>query len=225
MMVNCGKSRKKSSQRLLSTMAYRLDGEATFALEGAIFNVGTSIQWLRDEIGLFDDVSQTSQLAESAKQDDDLFMVPAFTGLGAPWWDPDARGLLCGITRDTNQKDIIRAALDACGYQTADLIYAMESDSQQVTALRIDGGMVKNEWLCQRLADLTGVPIERAAQPETTALGAALLAAVGVGAFANIDEAAASWKSSARFEPRLETNHRLNLHKRWSLAVRRASLK
>ncbi|WP_420550920.1 glycerol kinase GlpK [Litorivicinus lipolyticus] len=221
MMVNTGHRRLPSKHRLLSTLAYRLNGVCTYALEGAIFNVGTSIQWLRDGLAVLDDAAQSQAMAEQAR-DDEVFLVPAFTGLGAPWWDANARGLICGLTRDTGRNEIVRAALDACAYQTADLLQAMDADGQPCAALRVDGGMVVNDWLCQRLADLCGVRIDRPEVTETTALGAALLAAIGAGLYPDLAQATAQWSLQRSFQSTLDAPTRGLRHRAWQGAVKRA---
>ena len=221
MMVNTGAQRLKSEHRLLSTLAYRLNGVPTYALEGAIFNVGTSIQWLRDGLAVLEDACESAAMAAAAK-DDEVFLVPAFTGMGAPWWDANARGLVCGLTRDTGRNELVRAALDACAYQTADLLEAMSADGQACAALRVDGGMVVNDWLCQRLADLTGARIDRPSVTETTALGAGLLAAIGAGVYPSLEAATTHWSRERCFNPEMASEVRSARHQAWQVAVRRA---
>lgn len=221
MIANTGSQRLSSDQRLLSTLSYRIDGQVTYALEGAIFNVGTAIQWLRDNLKLFADASETQAMAERAKKDS-VYLVPAFTGLGAPWWDAHARGVLCGITRDTGPDEMVRAALEAAAYQTADLTHAMAQDGQAVARIRVDGGMVVNDWFCQALADLTGAQIDRPEVTETTALGAALLAGVGIGLYADLEQASSSWQLQQSFSPTLPADQRETRQNGWKKAVQRA---
>ena len=223
LMVNTGDQVLPSQNRLLSTLAYQINGRATYALEGAIFNVGTTIQWLRDELKLFDDVAETGAMASNAR-DDQVFLVPAFTGLGAPWWDANARGLICGLTRDTGRNEMVRAALDACGFQTADIIQAMIDDGQSVNSIRVDGGMVVNDWLCQRMADLTQLTIERPAITETTALGAAMLAGLGSQQFDSLESIAQAWQLERRFEPEMEPGVCERLQLGWQKAVKRTQV-
>ena len=223
MIANTGAQRLQSDQRLLSTLAYRMEGQVIYALEGAIFNVGTAIQWLRDNLKLFSDASETQAMAEQAKTDN-LYMVPAFTGLGAPWWDANARGVLCGLTRDTGANEIVRAALEAAAYQTADLTHAMAADGQPVDQIRVDGGMVVNDWFCQALANITGATIDRPKVTETTALGAALLAAVGAKLFPDLETACAHWQLDRRFESELPDSAREESLAGWKKAVARAQI-
>jgi len=221
MIANTGATRLASKQRLLSTLAYRIDGQPTYALEGAIFNVGTAIQWLRDNLRLFSDAAETQAMAEQAHQDQ-VYLVPAFTGLGEPWWDAHARGVLCGVTRDTGPNEMVRAALEAAAYQTQDLTAAMAADGQSVERIRVDGGMVVNDWFCQRLADITGAEIDRPEVTETTALGAALLAALGSGHFQTLAQACSAWSLQRRFVPAMEESQRAQSIEGWQLAVKRA---
>ena len=223
MIANTGVERRVSNQRLLSTLAYRLNGQPTYALEGAIFNVGTAIQWLRDNLKLFNDAAQTQAMAQEAKSDDGVYLVPAFTGLGAPWWDPHARGLLCGLTRDTGPNEMVRAALEAAAYQTADLTQAMEADGQRVSRIRVDGGMVVNDWFCQALADITGACIDRPQVTETTALGAALLAGLGVGVFDSLEQACQSWQLDQSFERVMPAQQAADKQAGWLRAIARAT--
>lgn len=223
MIANTGVERRVSNQRLLSTLAYRLNGQPTYALEGAIFNVGTAIQWLRDNLKLFNDAAQTQAMAQAAKSDDGVYLVPAFTGLGAPWWDPHARGLLCGLTRDTGPNEMVRAALEAAAYQTADLTQAMEADGQRVSRIRVDGGMVVNDWFCQALADITGACIDRPQVTETTALGAALLAGLGVGVFDSLEQACQSWQLEQSFERVMPAQQAADKQAGWLRAIGRAT--
>lgn len=223
MIANTGPTRLSSDQRLLSTLAYRIEGQPTFAIEGAIFNVGTAIQWLRDNLKLFSDAAETQAMAEQAEADS-VYLVPAFTGLGAPWWDADARGVLCGLNRNTGPNEMVRAALEAAAFQTHDLTAAMAADGQAVKRIRVDGGMVVNDWFCQKLADITGAEIDRPVVTETTALGAALLAAVGVAHFESLDQACSTWQLNRRFTPAMDAASRDAAIAGWNTAVRRALL-
>ena len=222
MIANTGEQRCHSNQRLLSTLAYRIGGQPTYALEGAIFNVGTAIQWLRDNLKLFSDAAETQAMAEAAKTDDSVYLVPAFTGLGAPWWDAHARGLLCGVTRDTGPNEMVRAALEAAAFQTADLTQAMAADGQRVQRIRVDGGMVVNDWFCQALADITGAEIDRPRVTETTALGAALLAGLGAGLFDSLPHACESWSLERRFTRAMDPDVCQKKQQGWLTAVGRA---
>ena len=222
MMMNSGAQPVTSANRLLSTVGYRLDGKTVYALEGSIFNAGTAVQWLRDSLGLFDSSNQIAALIESTESNQGVYMVPAFTGLGAPHWDPHARAAILGITRDTSKAQLVRAALEAVCYQTLDLLGAMEKDAgEKISLLRVDGGMVVNDWLMQFLADVIGVTIERPAVTETTALGAAFLAGLQNGLFDSPDQLSELWHRERDFHPRMESKTRDTLVVGWNDALRR----
>ncbi|BCW88904.1 Glycerol kinase [Alphaproteobacteria bacterium SO-S41] len=226
-LAHTGPRQVASKHRLLTTVATRLGGETTYALEGSIFMAGATIQWLRDKLRLFDDAAKSSDLAQQADPNSQVMLVPAFTGLGAPYWDPDARGAILGLTRNDGAAEIARAGLESVSFQTRDLLEAMAADLAEAGepaphALRVDGGMVVNDWFCQNLADLTGRTIERPVVTETTALGAAFLAGLGVGAFASVDEIAAAWRLDRRFEPMLPAAARDARYARWQEAVAKA---
>jgi glycerol kinase len=225
-LVNVGAAVPSSQNRLLATNAYRLGGKATYAVEGSIFVAGAVVQWLRDALGVIHSAAEVEALARAAKEAGGLYFVPAFTGLGAPYWDPDARGAIMGLTRDMGAAEIARAALDAVCYQTRDLAEAMARDMRATglgapTALKVDGGMVANDWFCQRLADLTGLPVERPQVVETTALGAAYLAGLAAGLFRDTSDIAARWALDRRFEPSLAASSRDALYEGWNAAVAR----
>src|SRR5699024_6463057 len=173
--------------RLLTTVAYRIDGRTTYALEGSIFVAGAAIQWLRDALHMFEEAEQTQALAASVEDTGGVYLVPAFTGLGAPYWDPEARGAILGLTRDTGIEQIVRAALESTCYQTRDLIEAIGDDAAPPRELRVDGGMVANDWVCGWLADVLQVDVERPRVIETTALGAASMAGLQTGLYASLD--------------------------------------
>ncbi|MFT7113159.1 MAG: glycerol kinase, partial [Porticoccaceae bacterium] len=187
MMLNTGSQAIESKSRLLTTVAYRLNGVTTYALEGSIFVAGAAIQWLRDGIGIIDSAAESEKMAASLVSNAGVYLVPAFTGLGAPHWDPDARAAIFGMTRDTGPAELVRATLESVCYQTSDLLNAMNGDGQAPLSIRIDGGMVQNNWLCSFLADILGVNVERPLETETTALGAAYLAGLQVGIFDSTD--------------------------------------
>jgi glycerol kinase len=211
----------ESRHRLLTTVAWRLAGRPTYALEGSIFVAGAAVQWVRDGLRAIGTAAESEALARSVG-DSGVYLVPAFTGLGAPWWDPDARGAILGLTRDTTAAHIVRAALDAVAFQTRDLMTAMDADSGDLGgALRVDGGMVANDWFCQRLADVLDRPVERPAVTETTALGAARLAGLAVGLLPSTDAIAAAWRCARRFEPALDAATRERLLGGWRAAVER----
>lgn len=221
-LMNTGPERIASKNRLLSTVAYRLDGETTYALEGSIFIAGAAVQWLRDGLKLIGSAAETEALASSVPDTGGVYLVPAFVGLGAPWWDADARGAIYGLTRDTSAAHIVRAALEAVCYQTHDLITAMAADSGTVLdALRVDGGMVANDWMLQFLADITGLAVERPLQSESTALGAAMLAGLQAGIWPDLDAIGRMWGREARFEPSMKDDRRKALLAGWREAIKR----
>jgi len=221
-LLNTGETRAFSDNRLLGTIASKFDGTLHYALEGSIFMAGATVQWLRDGLGLIKSAGETEALAKAAKNDSFVYLVPAFTGLGAPHWDADARGALVGLTRDTGKAEIVRAALEAVCFQTRELMDAMAKDrGAPPRNLRVDGGMVVNDWLCQRLADLTGVTVERPQITETTALGAAYLAGLQAGLFASKDRIAQDWAREALFEPQMSADEREGRFTGWMDAVRR----
>ncbi|MFT5599688.1 MAG: glycerol kinase, partial [Chitinophagales bacterium] len=219
MMLNTGPKAIHSGNKLLTTVAYRLNGVTTYALEGSIFVAGAAIQWLRDGIGVIDSAAQTEAMASSLASNKGVYLVPAFTGLGAPHWDPDARAAIFGMTRDTGPSELVRAALESVCYQTADLLEAMRNDGQAPISLRVDGGMVQNNWLCSFLADILGVTVERPIETETTALGAAYLAGLQVGVYDSIESVGRSWQSEKRFRSSMESSNRDNLLTDWRAVV------
>jgi glycerol kinase len=225
-LVNTGTALAASSNRLLSTIAYSSGGTTHYALEGSIFMAGATIQWLRDGLKLFPKASDVSALALAANPASRVYLVPAFVGLGAPYWDAEARGAIVGMTRDSGQAEIARAGLESVCFQTRDLLEAMASDMGAAglgrpEALRVDGGMVVNDLFCQWLANLTGCPIERPQVVETTALGAAYLAGVGAGLYGSLDDVAAAWRCERRFEPAISQDERDTRYAGWQAAVRR----
>jgi glycerol kinase len=220
-VLNTGPELKRSRNRLLSTVAYRLNGQPTFALEGSIFIAGAAVQWLRDALHLIQSAGETEPLARSIDGSHGVYLVPAFTGLGAPYWDPEARGALFGLTRDTGIAQIVRAGLEAMGYQTRDLMQAMAHDAVVPTELRVDGGMVVNDWLSQNLADMLQLPVVRPQTVETTALGAAFLAGLQAGVYSSLDDIAQLWQAERRFVPQMQVAHADALYSGWQDAVRR----
>ncbi len=222
-MLNTGSEQVGSQQQLLTTVAYRLGGAVTYALEGSIFSAGIAVKWLRDQLGLVSHAHETELAAERVGGDSGgVFLVPAFTGLGAPHWSPEARAMLTGMTLDTHRDHLITATLASVAYQTEELLSAMVADGVSVSRLRVDGGMVANNWLCQFLADIADLPIERPGYTETTALGAALLAAVGAGLASNLTDAARMWSLEREFLPAMAPDARARLLDGWRRAVARA---
>ncbi len=221
-LLNTGERPVRSKHRLLTTIAHRIEGRTTYALEGSIFVAGAAVQWLRDGLHVIESARDTEALARGLESNRGVYLVPAFTGLGAPHWDPRARGALLGLTRDTGVAELARAALESVCYQTLDLVNAMGRDGAITPdTLRVDGGMVANDWLMQFLADVLGVAVERPVITETTALGAAYLAGLCAGAFDSLEDLARRWQREARFEPRLEAAEREHLVAGWGRAVAR----
>jgi len=221
-LLNTGGEAVPSSNRMLTTVACRIGGETTYALEGSVFIAGAAVQWLRDGLKLFRSASETEALARDADPAEEVVFVPALVGLGAPHWDAHARGGIFGLTRASGPAEITRAALEAVCFQTRDLLRAMEGDgARPPMALRVDGGMVVNDWLLQSLADLTGIPVERPEVTETTALGAALLAGLGAGVYTGTADIEDMWRAERRCEPRMEEAERDQRYARWTEAVER----
>ena len=219
MVMNTGTKAIESSSRLLTTVAYRLDGEVTYALEGSIFMAGATIQWIRDGLNLIKHACETEDLAEATGYENPVYMVPAFTGLGAPYWDPLARGAIFGLSRDTGIKEIVTAGLQAVCYQSRDLLQAMIKDGVQPQQLRVDGGMVVNDWLMQFLSDILGVNISRPLITETTALGAAMLAGLQAGMYKDINEINNVWQLERTYTPEIGLAQREELYAGWIKAV------
>ncbi|MDB5613540.1 MAG: glpK [Devosia sp.] len=222
-LLNTGADMVRSKNRLLTTIAYRLDGKTTYALEGSIFIAGAAVQWIRDGLKLVKHASETGPLAESADPSQNVYMVPAFVGLGAPWWDAEARGAIYGLTRNSGPAEIAKAALEAVCYQTRDLLTAMHKDwnGGGDTVLRVDGGMVASDWTMQFLADVLDAPVDRPVILETTALGAAWLAGSRAGVWPDMAEFAKSWARDAQFKPKMDAAERKRKIKGWDAAVRR----
>ncbi len=221
-LLNTGDQMILSRNRLLTTIAYRLAGQTTYALEGSIFIAGAAVQWLRDGLGVVKEAAETDAMARAADPAQEVILVPAFTGLGAPYWDAEARGALYGLTRATGPEELARAALEAVGFQTADLLAAMQADwPGEMRALRVDGGMSASDYTMQFLADITGAPVGRPAVLETTALGAAWLAGMHAGAWPGPEEFAAAWVPDRRFVPEMPREARRGRRRQWEDAVRR----
>tara|TARA_B110000211_G_scaffold234218_1_gene302928 strand:- start:3437 stop:4933 length:1497 start_codon:yes stop_codon:yes gene_type:complete len=221
MMVNTGDKVLESENRLLSTVAYRLNGKPTYALEGSIFVAGAAIQWLRDGLQLIEKADETESLACNTPLDHGIYMVPAFTGLGAPYWDANARGAIFGLTRDTGIKEIVTAGLQSVCFQTKDLQKSMESDGVRPQVLRVDGGMVKNSWLMQFLSDVLGAEVDRSSISETTVLGVAYLAGLKAGVFPSLESLATNWNCDKRFVPDMTKVKRDELYAGWCNSVKK----
>ncbi|MGI9329193.1 MAG: glycerol kinase GlpK [Gammaproteobacteria bacterium] len=220
-VLNTGDNIVESQHRLLSTVAYQLEGKTTYALEGSIFMAGATIQWLRDGLGVIKNAADTEGLARGLKSNAGVYLVPAFTGLGAPHWDAEARGAIFGLSRATGPAELARAALESVCYQTRDLLDAMGADGVRPQSLRVDGGMVMNNWLVQFLADILGIPVERPEVTETTAAGAAYLAGRQAGIYGDLNEVSQLWRCQARFDPKLVDGDRDALLAAWHNAVNR----
>ncbi|MFL0810472.1 MAG: glycerol kinase GlpK [Agarilytica sp.] len=218
-LMNIGELFVVSKSRLLTTIAYQLDGKTTYALEGSIFIAGAAIQWLRDELQLISDASETEVIAEGINSTQGVYLVPAFTGLGAPYWEPDARGAIVGLSRGSGKKEIVRAALESVCYQTYDLTSAMAADANVPSRIRVDGGMVANNWVLSFLADILELDIDRPKIIETTALGAAFLAGLQAGVYKNLEDVTLTWKLDQRFEASMGSEQRTDLLQGWKAAI------
>jgi len=219
-LMNTGDKAVFSRNRLLTTVGYRINGKTTYAIEGSIFVAGAAIQWLRDRLGVIRTASETEGLCQGLESNRGVYLVPAFTGLGAPYWEPDARGAIVGLTRDTGPAELVRAAIESVCYQTRDLFNAMADDAgHRPGTLRVDGGMVVNSWLLQALADIVNVPVERARTPETTALGAARLAGLQLGLFSELTDLAEAWQMDRCFRPLMDDHERDRAVKGWEAAL------
>jgi glycerol kinase len=220
-LLNTGDTPIRSNNRLLTTVAYQLDGKRTYALEGSIFIAGAVVQWLRDGLKIIREAPETQPLAEAADPTQSVVMVPAFTGLGAPYWKPDCRGAIFGLTRNSGPAELARAALESVGFQTRDLLEAMRADSpgELKGVLRVDGGMSASDWTMQFLSDIIGAPVDRPEVKETTALGAAWLAGMKAGIYPDQQEFAKNWALDARFEPNMSEEDRAQKYALWHRAV------
>lgn len=220
MLMNTGEEAVKSDHGLLTTIAWGYDGKVEYALEGSIFVAGSAIQWLRDGLRMLKSAKDTEQYANRVETTDGVYVVPAFVGLGAPYWNSDVRGAIFGLTRGTEKEHLVRATLESLAYQTRDVLTAMEQDSGiELKTLRVDGGAVSNNFLMQFQADILDVPVERPEVSETTALGAAYLAGLAVGFWKDQNEIKQQWKLDNQFEPHMDETHRESLYKGWQHAV------
>lgn len=220
-ITNTGGTAIKSANKLLTTVAYRLDGKVTYGLEGSNFVAGSAIQWLRDQLKVIENAAATEEIAESTGIVENVHVVPAFAGLGAPYWDPDARAAILGLSRDSGIDEIVTATLQAVAYQSADLLHAMSEDGIQPSIIRVDGGMVANNWFLRFLADMLQIPVERPANVESTVLGAAFLAGLSSGLYSSPDDIASLWHREALFEPQMDIASRDRLYAGWLDAVSR----
>ena len=220
-LMNTGSKKIYSKNRLLTTVCYRLNGKSTYALEGSIFIAGAGVQWLRDKMKLIKSAHETEKVIKSLKSNCGVYLVPAFVGLGAPYWDSQARGVLSGLTRNTGYKEIIRATLESSVYQSYDLFNAMKKDGLKPKLIKIDGGMVKNNWFSQFLSDVLNLSVYRSQVDETTALGAAFMAGLKIGIYTSLSDIAKKWKVDKKFNPKMKMEKRRELTNGWSRAVMR----
>ena len=223
-IMNTGYKKIYSKNKLLTTICYRLNGKSTYALEGSIFIAGAGVQWLRDKLKLVNNAYDTERIAQSKKNNDDVYIVPAFSGMGAPYWRPDARGLITGLTRDSDWKILVRAVLESVAYQSHDLFNAMKKDGLKPNIVKIDGGMVENNWFSQFLANIININTERPKILETTALGVAFFAGYQIGVFKSLDQIKRKWKKEKIFKPKINKKLRSKLLNGWKIAVNRTLL-
>ena len=221
-LLNTGSKKIYSKNRLLTTICYRLNNKTTYALEGSIFIAGAGVQWLRDRMKFIDRASDTEKIVRSLKDNAGIYLVPAFTGLGAPYWKANSRGVLSGITRDTGPKEIVRAIIESVAYQTYDLFEAMRHDGLRPKLVKVDGGMVMNNWFSQFLANIINVKVLRPKVHETTALGAAFMAGLKIGIYKSLKDISNRWSLDKKFSPKMENNLRKKTIKSWNIAVKRA---
>ena len=220
-IMNTGSKKINSKNKLLTTICYRLNNKTTYALEGSIFIAGAGIQWLRDKIKLINNAYETEKIAKSTKSNNEVYIVPAFSGIGAPYWRPDARGLITGLTRDTDWKTLVRATVESVAYQSYDLFYSMNKDGLKPRIVKIDGGMVANNWFSQFLADVINLKVIRPKVLETTALGAALFAGYQVGEFKSLNQIKNTWKKDKAFKPKINKKLRNHILHGWKQAIKK----
>ena len=220
-LMNTGYKKINSKNKLLTTICYRLNNKNTYALEGSIFIAGAGIQWLRDKIKLINNAYETEKIVKNTKSNNGVYIVPAFSGLGAPYWKPDARGLITGLTRNSDWKSFVRATIESVAYQTNDLFDAMNKDGLKPNVVKIDGGMVANNWFAQFLSDIIDLKIIRPKIQETTALGVALFAGYKVGVFKSLNQIKRLWRKDRDFKPKISRSLRNNLIKDWNLAIKK----
>ena len=218
-LMNTGNKKIYSKNKLLTTICYRLNGKITYALEGSIFIAGAGVQWLRDKIKLINNAAETEKIVKSLKSNNGIYLVPAFTGLGAPYWNPNSRGIICGLTRDTSKKEIVRATLESVAYQSYDLFNAMKNDGLKPNLVKVDGGMAKNNWFSQFLSDIIDLEVIRPKVNETTALGAAFMAGLKIGVYKSLKDISKNWKIDKKFYPKTNKVNRSKLLKGWKQAI------
>ena len=221
-LLNTGNKKIYSKNRLLTTIAYRIKGKTTYAMEGSIFIAGAGVQWLRDRMKFFKKAKDTEKIIKSLKDNKDVYLVPAFTGMGAPYWNQNARGVLSGLTRDTGPKEIVRSTIESVAYQTHDLFEAMKHDGLRPKIVKVDGGMVMNNWFAQFLSDVVNVKVLRPKVHETTALGAAFMAGLKIGTYKSLKDISKNWSLDKKFLPKMKKNSRNALLNGWTKAIKRA---
>ena len=224
-MMNTGNEKIYSKNKLLTTICYRLNGKPTYALEGSIYIAGAGVQWLRDKIKLIKKASETEKIVKSLKGNSGVYLVPAFTGLAAPYWNSEARGVLCGLTRNTGFKEIVRAVIESTAYQSYDLFSAMKNDGLKPKLIKVDGGMVKNNWFSQFLSNVINIEVDRSRVSETTALGAAFMAGLKIGVFKSLNDISKKWRVDKRFYPKIKNAERKKLLHGWSQAIRKTLIR
>jgi len=220
-IMNTGSKKIYSNNKLLTTICYRLNEKNTYALEGSIFIAGAGVQWLRDKLKLINNAYETEKIAKSKKNNDGVYIVPAFSGMGAPYWRPEARGLITGLTRNSDWKSLVRAVVESVAYQSYDLFNSMRKDGLKPRIVKIDGGMVSNNWFSQFLSDIINLNVVRPRVLETTALGVALFAGYQVGEFKSLNEIKNKWKKDRVFSPKINKSLRNNLLQGWKVAIRK----
>ena len=220
-IMNTGLKKIYSNNKLLTTICYRLNGKNTYALEGSIFIAGAGVQWLRDKVKLINNAYETEKIAKSKKSNDGVYIVPAFSGMGAPYWRPDARGLITGLTRNSDWKNLVRAVVESVAYQSYDLFNSMRKDGLKPRIIKVDGGMISNNWFSQFLSDIINLNVIRPKVLETTALGVALFAGYQIGEFKSLNQIKLIWKKDRVFSPKLNKSMRNNLLQGWKLAIRK----
>jgi len=223
-IMNTGSKKIYSNNKLLTTICYRLNGKNTYALEGSIFIAGAGVQWLRDKLKLINNAYETEKIAKSKKNNNGVYVVPAFSGMGAPYWRPEARGLITGLTRNSDWKDLVRAVVESVAYQSYDLFNSMKKDGLKPKIVKVDGGMVANNWFSQFLSDIININVIRPKILETTALGVALFAGYQIGEFNSLNEIKLKWKKDRVFSPKLNKSMRNNLLNGWKLSVEKTLL-
>ena len=221
LLMNTGEKKIMSKNKLITTICYRINNKTTYALEGSIFIAGAGVQWLRDKIRLIDNAYETEKIAKSTKNNKSVYVVPAFTGLGAPYWNSKSRGLITGLTRDSDWRDLVRATIESVAYQTSDLFLSMRKDGLNPKSVKVDGGMVSNNWFVQFLSEILKIKITRSKINETTALGAAYMAGYQTGIYRSLSDIKQNWKKDRDFKPKFNKSYRNKLLQGWQQAIKK----